>query len=236
MLKEKIETLINDYHKKRIKGRVGRSNISALDVFNIKTEFNINKNKKVIIENIHTNHLNLLVNFKKHLNKKSQDLFCPYPWSNKKKLKQALLSAIKNSKNKIDTSFIIKSNNIPIGHFFLWKAGGNPHSQKHNIQIPELGVAISNKHQGQGLGSLAVKFLQIVAHNLQADAIELTTAISNNGGWHVYKKMGFEYTGDIMNPLEVDVTDEINNRTNDIEYRTEKQMVYIINKEKKTIF
>jgi len=233
MLEKKIDKLINSYHKKVFGEKLYGSKILALDVFNIKIEFYLKNNKKATIENVSSNHLNILTEFKNHLNKKSRDLFCPYPWNDKEKLRQAFLSTIENSKNKIDASFLIKSNNTPIGHFFLWKASNNLHSQRYDVQIPELGIAISDSYQGQGLGLLAIDFLQVIAHYLKVDAIELTTAMSNDGGWYVYKKMNFEYTGDIMNPLEVDVTEEINKEQSNTKYRSERQMVYIINKEKK---
>ena len=50
-----------------------------------------------------------------------------------------------------------------MGHFFLWKAGGNPVSQAAGVEVPELGVAIADRYHHRGLGGLSVRLLLAVA-------------------------------------------------------------------------
>ena len=184
------------------------------------------------IRNITQDDVVLLESFKHELSDRSRELFCPYPWNNIEKLREAVTSAVRKSVDLADASYIISINNKPIGHFFLWGAGGNSHSLRYGVDIPELGVAIADSYQGKGLGFLAVRILQEVAKNLKKDAIELTTALSNHGGWSTYLKAGFIYTGDIKNPLEVDATLAVLGQVLTERYRQERQMVYIINRKK----
>jgi GNAT superfamily N-acetyltransferase len=172
----------------------------------------------------------LLKRFGQSLSAASCGLFCPYPWNDNDKLADALNHAVDNSIAKIDASYIILSlNNEAAGHFFLWKAGGNPLSQKFGVEVPELGVAVADNYQGKGLGYQAVAFLQKLAHDSNRDAIELTTALDNHGGWHTYLKAGFEHAGNIFNPLGVDVTEAAEGRAAASSFREERQMIYIIN-------
>jgi RimJ/RimL family protein N-acetyltransferase len=173
---------------------------------------------------------NFIHKFREVLSPKSQELFCPYPWSNKEKLSTAQNEAFLKSSSKIDASFCIFVDNKPAGHFFLWKAGGNPVSKKFKVEVPELGIAMADFLQGTGLGKLSMNLLQFVAKDLGSDAIELTTAQSNDAGWHLYLKVGFAYTGDINNPLEVDVTE---GGLNTKKFRKERQMIWLNNLSKK---
>jgi RimJ/RimL family protein N-acetyltransferase len=121
----------------------------------------------------------------------------------------------------------------PVAHFFLWKAGGNPHSWQYRLQVPELGVAVADECQARGLGSLAVRILQAVAGDLGADAIELTTAMTNKGGWTTYRRCGFEYVGMIRIPLGVDVTAALAGEVHASRFREERQMVYVLRKDRR---
>ena len=115
-----------------------------------------------------------------------------------------------------------------IGHFFLWKAGGNPHSQAHHVAVPELGIALAQNYRGQGLGTLAVQFLLGVANSLDADGVELTTAYANESGWETYQRCGFEYVGDIECALDVDVTATFTGEAVAKRFRRERQMIHIL--------
>ena len=145
-------------------------------------------------------------------------------------LPQAIEEARRNSEKKVDASYIMHVNGRPAGHFFLWKAGGNRYSADiGGVEIPELGIAIGDEFHGRGLGGLGVKILAEVAHELGSDAIELTTAMDNEGGFALYEREGFVYTGDILNPLGVDVTAAVAGDVNAETFRTERQMVYVVN-------
>jgi len=154
----------------------------------------------LMIRNITQDDVVLLESFKHELSDRSRELFCPYPWDDPDKLREAITAAVRKSIEFKD--------------------------------IPELGVAIADSYQGKGLGFLAVRILQEVAKNLKKDAIELTTALSNHGGWSTYLKAGFIYTGDIKNPLEVDATLAVLGQVSTERYRQERQMVCIINRKK----
>jgi RimJ/RimL family protein N-acetyltransferase len=169
-----------------------------------------------------------LVSFRDALGPASRALFCPYPWDDPAVLPQALARSIQSAREGTDASFVLLAGEAVRGHFFLWKAGGNPHSRAHGVDVPELGVAVADAFHGRGLGLLSVRVLQEVARELGRDAIELTTATTNDAGWHVYRKAGFEYVGDIRNPLEVDVTAAAAGQVVARRFRVERQMVHVI--------
>lgn len=233
-LAKAIKKIFDEFQKKAQKKSINITdvNIDVIHPWKLTIAFGLGNRKQFIIRNILENDLKPLKEFKNQLSERSRELFCPYPWDNEKKLESALLQTIKNTQQKIDASYIIEQNGQPVGHFFLWKAGGNPHSQQYGVNIPELGVAITDDLHGVGLGSLAVKILKEIAHHLNSDAIELTTAMSNDAGWFIYLKSGFQYTGNIKNPLEVDVTEATIGKAKTKKYRTERQMVYILNHQK----
>ena len=176
----------------------------------------------------------ILEEFGKYLSQRSKELFCPYPWDDQSLLKQRLEEAISSSLQGIDASFIgMNERGKVISHFFLWKAGGNPYSQKFGVEVPELGVAVADSHQGKGIGYQCVRFLQNLAQKKKRDAIELTTALDNSGGWHTYLKAEFEYVGDILNPLEVNATEFTEGRIATTKFRKERQMVWVANKDRR---
>lgn len=178
--------------------------------------------------------LDLLLELKEKMSDKSRDLFCPYPWDDDKKLRYVLRQAIGKSESGTDASYIIiKPHREIVGHCFLWKAGINPHSQPFEVRVPELGICIVDAHQNKGFGRLGVQFLITVAKELEKDAIELTTAQENTNGFDLYSSEGFEYTGLIRNPLEVDVTEVAIGEMVATKFRVERQMAYIINMNKK---
>lgn len=175
-----------------------------------------------------------LLNFRDQLSARSRDLFCPYPWEQGPILRKSLREAIGRSVEGIDASYLVLSRGEPVGHFFLWKSGGNPASKAVGVEVPELGIGIADRFQGRGLGALCVRVLQAVAISVHADAIELTTALDNTAGWGVYLGAGFRHIGNILNPLEVDVTAVDEGRVAPRRFREERQMVYIINRAKET--
>lgn len=176
--------------------------------------------------------LQKLLNFRDKLSPRSRALFCPYPWGDEATLEKALREAIDRSVGRIDASYLVLSRDEPVGHFFLWKAGGNPASKAMGVEVPELGVGIADRLHGRGLGSLCVRVLQAIATSARADAIELTTALDNAAGWGAYLGAGFRHLGNIRNPLEVDVTAVDEGRASPRKFREERQMVYIINRAK----
>lgn len=232
MLKQKLTKILSEFQIKR--PNLSAIKISALKVWNIQIDMTENEITKYQIRNLRRNDLPLLREFRDQLSQYSRDMFCPYPWNNEKNIDQSLTEAVQKSLNKIDASFFLLREKKPIGHFFLWKAKGNPYSQKYGLEIPELGIAVADAYQRQGFGQMQINILLAIAKHLNKDAIELTTSLSNNSGWQTYLKTGFTYMGIIKNPLEIDVTEAANDRRLKIKWRKERQMVFIINQEKKS--
>jgi len=158
----------------------------------------------------------------------AREMFCPYPWADADACAAAFRHAVEQSVTRVDASYLLERDGEPIGHFFLWKAGGNPVSRQVDLDVPELGVAIVDAFTGQGLGSLAVRFLVTVAAELDADAVELTTASENDAGWQTYQRAGFTYTGMLRIPLGVDVTAVESGEIGGTRFRIERQMVHIL--------
>lgn len=210
----------------------GRWIVKAPDHFRLDLSCADFGGEALTIRNLKRDDLDLLLGFRDRLSAKSRELFCPYPWENEPALKKALATAIDNADKKIDAAYLILAGGAPVGHFFLWKAGGNPASRARGVEVPELGVAVADAFQGRGLGSLSVAVLKAVAMSARADAIELTTDLSNAGGWSTYLKAGFRHIGNILNPLGVDVTAVDEGRVAPCRFRQERQMVYIIDRSK----
>ena len=167
--------------------------------------------------------------FGRQLGGHAREMFCPYPWADPAACERAFQAAVAQSVQRVDASYILEHDGNPFGHFFLWKAGGNPVSQRAGLEIPELGVALGDAYVGKGFGSLAVRVLQAVARAAGADAVELTTADANDAGWQVYRGAGFEYVGMLRIPLDVDVTAAELGHVAATRFRTERQMVCVLN-------
>jgi RimJ/RimL family protein N-acetyltransferase len=232
LLETELLLTIDDYASRKAGGNINDVVIYSPSVWNIDVSFIINENESCQIRNIREGDLDLLLKFGEGLGELSKDLFGPYPWYDAPRLHDAFTAAIQQSINHNTASYLIIRNGIPMGHFFLWAAGGNSHSREHGVELPELGVAIADAYHGHGFGGLAVRILQAVARNINADGIELTTAMTNESGWNTYLHAGFEYVGILRIPLEVDVTAATSGLVQATRYRDERQMVYIINPQK----
>ncbi len=219
--------------KTNLRADINEVNIVAPDCWQVDINFSL-PDGQYRLRNLQAEDEPVMREFGNGLGEISRDMFGPYPWTDPVACAISFNSAISNSIKHIDASYILEHNGTPIGHFFLWKAGGNPLSAKYDIEVPELGVAIVDSHQGRGFGGLAVRFLQLVAKSLDADAVELTTAQTNSAGWQTYQHAGFEYVGILRIPLGVDVTDAELGEVTANNFRDERQMVYIINPQKDT--
>jgi len=199
----------------------------------VEASFTIPGKGGFVFRNVKSGDEAILRSFRDRLSEDAREMFCPYPWDNENKLPDALKNAVTNATRGADAAYLILTDNgMPVAHFFLWKAGGNPHSKKFGIEMPELGVAVADEYQGLGLGHFSVRILQEVAHFLNLDGIELTTALSNDAGWNTYLKTGFRHIDNIRNPLEVDATEISTPVVVGMKYREERQMAYIISPKK----
>lgn len=231
IMEAEIRALITEFAARRT-GRAPQAlSVRAPDPWALQIHFSLAEpgQGEFAVRNLREGDVRWLLAFGQRLGALSRDLFSPYPWGDEAALEAAFRHAIRQSVERVDASYLLFCNGEPVGHFFLWKAGGNPHSLAHGVQLPELGVAIADAHQGQGLGSLAVRLLQIVARTLRADGIQLTTAMSNAAGWNTYLGAGFEYVGITRIPLDVDVTAVLAGEAQGARWRDERLMVYVIN-------
>ncbi len=228
-----IEKLVREYASARLKSPLIQLSLTGDDCWTIDCTFATAAGEQFRIRNLAEGDLPLLQEFGDTLGPQSKDFFCPYPWADDAQLKKAFADAIQQSLRRIDLSFLILRDGRPISHFFLWKGGGNPHSGAYGLQVPELGVAVSDTCHRQGLGELSVRLLVAMARSLCADAVELTTDLTNANGWNTYLKVGFEYLGNMLVPQDVDVTAVELGLVRASRYREERQMVYIVNEERR---
>jgi len=135
--------------KETIKGYIGRSPAGHRFDVSANTPWDVNINlhtpdAKLNIRSLSKGDAENLARFGDELSAKSKDLFSPYPWSTPQ-LHAALTTAVDNSLDQVDASYLIQDDKGPIGHFFLWKAGGNEYSRQHGVEVPELGVAVADR-------------------------------------------------------------------------------------------
>ncbi|PKF48939.1 GNAT family N-acetyltransferase [Enterovibrio nigricans] len=79
---------------------------------------------------------------------------------------------------------------VVVSYFFLWW---------YSSEFPVLGIGISQKYQGQGLGGKLIEILIENARSNNCRAIELTTVLNNNRAFALYQKLGFLYLGKVNN-------------------------------------
>ena len=230
-LETKLRAVFAEFCRRKTDRKVSHLRIEAPDCWHLAISFELAGQGEFRMRNLREGDAPCLVAFGKQLSEASRDLFCPYPWGDPNRLEPALTQAISNATNRIDASYLLEHDCNPIGQFFLWKAGANPHSLQHDLEVSELGIAVADAYQGRGLGGLMLRVLLALAHHLGADAVELTTALSNEMGRKLYLNAGFKCTGVIYHPLEVDVTAATAGDIQATKYRDEWQMVCVVNKQ-----
>ena len=228
---ELIDTLFEELNI--TKGLTNVSTESAIDPWDFKVVFDM-ESLNITLRSLQAGDETHLLRFGEYLSAKSKELFCPYPWNDRSELQKSIKQAVDNCLQKTDASYLAIVDDKPAGHFFLWKAGGNPHSKQYYLDIPELGIGLADAYHGKGLGSIFMKTLNCIAKSLDKDAIELTTAMTNDAGFSLYQREGYIYTGVIRNPLEVDVTRAISGEVSATKYREERQMVLVLKEDKTT--
>lgn len=144
------------------------------------------------------------------LSDQSRELFAPYPYYlADDELAIALRAAIQDSVDQRSLSFVVTARDEKVSaelgeatdqivaHAFLWAV---------QSPVPELGIAVMDSFQGQGLGKALMALLVACARTLGKDAVELTTMMQNERARKLYLACGFEELGTILNPLGCDVT------------------------------
>jgi GNAT superfamily N-acetyltransferase len=228
-MEEKIRSLLFDYIRRKTGVEPDLHALHATDPWGVDVVFSLPGSGLFEIRHVREDDLGTLLAFSDGLGAASREAFRPYPWDDQDCLLPALRSAISQAVGRADVCYLMLHEALPVGEFFLWKAGGNPDSRSYGLEVPELGVGLADAYHGRGLGGLCTRLLTIVAEHLKTDGIELTTAMDNTPGFRTYLGAGYEYVGDIANPLEVDVTTVLGDQASAARWRLERQMIYVIN-------
>jgi hypothetical protein len=228
-MEEKVRSLLLDYIQRKTSAEPALHTLCATDPWDVHIAFSLSGSGLFEIRNVRADDLEMFLAFSDGLSAASRESFRPYPWDSKDQLLPALHTAISQAVTGVDACYLMFHEALPVGEFFLWKAGGNPDSRAYGLEVPELGIGFADSYHGRGLGSLCTRLLAIVAEHLMVDGIELTTAMDNEPGFHTYLNAGYEYVGDIANPLEADVTAVLGEQASAARWRLERQMVHVIN-------
>lgn len=228
-MEDRIRDLIVDYAHRKAGAEPEALSAQAADPWDLRVAFRLPGRGLFEIRSVVEDDVETLLELGRRMSPASRNFFSPYPWDDPLRLPSALRSAIDRSLARVDVCYLLLHDAAPAGEFFLWKAGGNPDSLQHGLQVPELGIGLTDAYHGRGLGGLGVRMLNMVAESCAADAVELTTALDNEPGWRTYLSAGYEYVGDICNPTEVDVTAILTGEATARRWRAERQMVYVIN-------
>ena len=229
-MEEKIRSLLLDYTQHKTGTTPELLALRATDPWDLYISFCLPGSGLLEIRNVREDDLETFLAFRRGLSAASRDSFRPYPWDSEDRLFPALRTAIGQAVGRVDACYFMLHEALPAGEFFLWRAGGNHDSRLHGLEVPELGVGFADAYHGRGLGGLSTRFLTIVAEHLKADGIELTTTMENEPGFRTYLGAGYEYVGDIVNPLEVDVTAVLGGQAGADRWRIERQMIHVIDR------
>jgi len=232
-MEEKVRSLLLDYVQRKSGATPELHALRATDPWDMYTVFCLPGGGLFEIRNVRADDLETFLVFSDGLSPASRESFRPYPWDSKDQLLTALHTAISQAVTRVDACYLMIQEGLPVGEFFLWKAGGNPDSRLHGVEVPELGIGFADSYHGRGLGGLCTRLLTIVAEHLKVDGIELTTAMDNEPGFRTYLNAGYEYVGDIANPLEADVTAVLGEQTGAARWRLERQMILVINQSRR---
>jgi len=228
-MEEKVRSLIFDYAERKTGAAPDVLAVRATDPWDVHIAFSLPGSGLFEIRNVCADDLETFLAFSDGLSPASRESFRPYPWDSKDQLFPALHTAIRQAVTGVDACYLMLHEALPVGEFFLWKAGGNPDSRVYGLEVPELGIGFADSYHGRGLGGLCMRLLTIVAEHLKADGIELTTAMDNEAGFRTYLSAGYEYVGEIANPLEADVTAVLGDQASAARWRLERQMIRVIN-------
>jgi GNAT superfamily N-acetyltransferase len=119
------------------------------------------------------------------LGERSLYLFAPYPMD--EGLDPAIAEMLVETQAHKRLTYNAWHNGTIIGHFFLWG---------FTESVPGLGIAVADAFHDRKLGHLFLNILLAAGKATGKERIALTTNISNDRGFHLYGKMGFEYIGD----------------------------------------
>ena len=175
---------------------------------------------------------NLLLKFTDMIGSESRVLFSPYHWGANSQVSEYRSAVAKTEKGE-DASFVVlNSSNFPIAHLVLWGISRQYTYNNDILRIPTLGICVADQYQNKGIGKICMEFLQDVAKDLLADAIELTTVPQNERAIKLYLSCGFQDIGTLRIPLGVDPSTTDALALVRATWREECHMVYVINSNK----
>lgn len=123
--------------------------------------------------------------FDRGLGKRTRRLFLPHAYDDR-----TVAKAIRRATNDDDRVYVVSARNAIVGYFFLWY---------FRQPVPVLGIGLTDAYQDRGLGAQLMAILIEDARQADRDAIDLTTMPDNDRAFALYRKMGFEYMGDVDN-------------------------------------
>lgn len=176
-----------------------------------------------------------LEDFSCQLGPRSKELFSPYPWADLRCARESFQVAIRRSIEGVDAAFLLFFEERPIAHFVLWGVGKTLSFREDALTIPTLGIAVVDRMQGRGFGKRCIRFLQLVAHRLEVDGVELTVAHQNVKAARIYVGCEFCEVGTLRIPLGVDPSISLDDCAAVNDWRDERHMVYIVAKERSQI-
>ena len=227
-MEAKIRALLFDYAGRKIGAAPDVITLRLTDPWDVLIKFGLPGSGLFEIRNVRVDDLETFRAFSDGLSAASREAFRPYPWDSQDH-SSPRPHGHQPGGHRVDACYLMFHEERPVGEFFLWKAGGNPDSRVYGVEVPELGIGLADAYHGRGLGGLCTRLLTIVAEHLKADGIELTTALDNEPGFHTYLNAGYEYVGDIANPLEADVMAVLGEQASATRWRLERQMIRVIN-------
>ena len=141
--------------------------------------------QRVAVRRLATGDGPALQQFNAALSEASRNLFLPHAYDD-----GTIAEIIARSEQGRDRTYIALADNTVVGYGFLWD---------FEEPVPVLGIGLADAWQGQGLGEPFMELLIRDAKIAGRDGIELTTVPENGRAFALYRKMGFEHTGDTDN-------------------------------------
>ena len=123
--------------------------------------------------------------FDRGLSERTRHLFPPHGYD-----EATVDEVIARGERGDDIIFVAEHGGEIVAYFFLWYA---------KRRVPLLGIGITDRFQGVGLGRQAVDKLIACAREAGCDAVELTTAPDNERAYALYESCGFQYLRDVDN-------------------------------------
>jgi RimJ/RimL family protein N-acetyltransferase len=229
----RLAQVIAAYAARHAGGRVDFCEVRSADPWQLDVSFAVDGSEPYTMRSLRAGDVPLLQEFGAALSERSKYFFAPYPWADEAALEPAFAEVIRRTEQRIDAYYMLcqrdgLAGGRPAGQFFLWKAGHNPLSAPYGVAVPEVGIAMVDAYQGRGLGRLCMQVLRVVGEALDADALELSTALDNEPGYRTYLSCGYEQVGLIRIPLDVDVTVALAGEVAVTRWRDERQMIYVL--------